>query len=109
MSRKRNLAAARACSRRYYLAHRGAELARAGKSLTFLGKRVYLTKNPRAGVCTACGKIRQPGERQFEMHHDEYVEGAPLERTRELCTACHNLEHSKSKQPRPGRRPRREG
>lgn len=58
------------------------------KRITFKNKRVYITFNPRTGICTNCGK-----QGKTNMHHEKYDENNPLNHTIELCVSCHKKHH----------------
>jgi hypothetical protein len=71
-------------SNKKYLA---STMARREKSISFLGRIVYVGINPRKGVCELCGK-----KGVTDMHHMEYQEDDPLKDTIELCDSCHAYE-----------------
>lgn len=58
------------------------------KSLTFLGKRIFLGYNPRTGICSKCGK-----NTKTHLHHERYERINPVNHTVELCTGCHKRLH----------------
>ena len=72
-------------------------------SIIFLGLQIFLSFNPRKGICSWCG--RKKGEkfitRQGEvgtilthMHHWLYVRIMPWACTEEVCNSCHSIHHN---------------
>lgn len=87
------LAYGAAQSAAYYAAHRDDRLA---KSLAFHKRTVVLPfPLPRLGVCSHCGRHRQPKERQFPLHHTAYIAEKPWMFTLELCPSCHKRVHGR--------------
>jgi hypothetical protein len=73
------------------------------KRLSFKEKRIYLSANPRKGVCTWCGKkkgesyITHYGKTAIVrtlLHHKQYHPEDPLRDTVELCWGCHVKAHT---------------
>ena len=52
-------------------------------------KRIFLTENPRKGICSECGEAGET-----HIHHDQYDSDNPLAHTRELCKSCHTKFHN---------------
>lgn len=66
------------------------------RRVLFIDRRVFVSSNPRTGVCSQCGRSVHKGEiRKTGMHHDAYVVGHPLAETRELCSSCHRKHHQR--------------
>ncbi len=64
------------------------------RTIKFLGKKIFLEKNPRTNICSQCER-KYPNElkQQTIIHHDEYDEKNPLSYTREVCRSCHDKIH----------------
>lgn len=54
------------------------------RRIRFLGKRMYLSFNPRTGICSICGK-----KENTHMHHEKYVPCIPWACTKEVCKQHH--------------------
>jgi hypothetical protein len=74
------------------------------RRINFKGKRIYLAKPPRKGVCSICKtKVGQFHPRSgnyvraTHMHHIEYDSNNPSANTIEVCPSCHRQEHQKKK------------
>ena len=62
-----------------------------GRHLRFKGKHVWLSYNPRIGICSQCHRSVVKGEIKItNLHHFKYDEQDPLAHTIELCVKCHN-------------------
>ena len=60
------------------------------KRITFLGKRIRLRERPRTGYCSWCpNNIRDGTCKRTSLHHIEYMDGKPLDKTIEICNSCH--------------------
>ncbi len=70
-------------------------------SLLFLGRQVKVAPidGPpiRKDVCADCGRVRQHGQRAFQLHHTRYDAADPLKHTVELCVACHQRRHARAR------------
>jgi len=62
------------------------------KRIKFKDKIMYLSENPRIGVCNGCRAVVPFDCPKTDMHHEEYDELDILKNTIELCTNCHNNE-----------------
>ena len=72
------------------------------KSITFLGKHIRLSHNPRKGICYNCKKDVTKGEiKRTHLHHTKYDCNNPLAHTVELCLSCHRKAHFYSYQHHP--------
>jgi len=61
--------------------------------IRFLGKRVFIHKRLRTGVCTDCKRSVARKEIRFTtFHHTEYDQNNPFAHTVELCPSCHTKE-----------------
>lgn len=60
-----------------------------GRTIRFKDKRIWLTENPRKGVCIDCGKTGG----KTVLHHTKYDIKNPLAYTHELCIGCHSRQH----------------
>lgn len=65
------------------------------RRITFKGKRVFLTENPRTGECSHCHRKVGEGIQKTQMHHIKYHKDDPLKDTVELCSGCHSKAHAK--------------
>lgn len=64
------------------------------RRITFRGKRIILTENPRTGICSECrAVITEKQTRQATMHHEYYDEDKPDDGTTERCDSCHTRFH----------------
>ena|SRR5215510_862957 len=59
------------------------------KRMRFLDKIVYLSKNPRIGVCNLCRNVAPFDCTVTHMHHEIYNKNNTLESIIELCPSCH--------------------
>lgn len=90
---KGRLQTSREGSRQYRLRHPYKIKKANARRIRFLDKAPVLPSNPRNGVCTRCGRVRTPEERQFQMHHLKYNPTNPEDHTIEVCYACHVAIH----------------
>ena len=68
------------------------------KRITFKDKRIRLKVYPRTGYCSWCpNNIFDKSCRRTSMHHLEYMDGKPLDKTIEICNSCHIKETMKKK------------
>lgn len=64
--------------------------------ITFLGKRILLTFNPRKGYCKTCSNNIFDGSSKItHLHHYFYVPIMVWACTIELCVGCHKNKHRK--------------
>jgi len=62
-----------------------------GRLIRFKGKHIWLSHNPRIGICAECHRRVDRGEINItNLHHFKYDEKDPLAHTIELCVDCHN-------------------
>jgi hypothetical protein len=82
------------CSKCYQKITRDPEKVRARnrRQIFFKDRVIYLSKNPRTGVCSLCGNKVGKEIKKTDMHHIEYHDDDPLKDTIELCAACHMKE-----------------
>lgn len=66
---------------------------RQAKRIQFKDKRIRLKEKPRTGYCSWCSANIHDGScKRTSLHHVEYIDGKPLEKTIEVCNSCHNRE-----------------
>jgi hypothetical protein len=65
------------------------------RKVTFKGKQITVKENPRKGVCSNCGAVKDTNCKMTAMHHLEYDESDPLAHTIELCGSCHGKESAR--------------
>lgn len=62
-----------------------------GRLLRFKGKHVWLSYNPRIGICAECHRsVHETEIKVTNLHHFKYDDLDPLAHTIELCVDCHN-------------------
>jgi hypothetical protein len=81
--RKRN-------NKQYYEGHVESQIARGPLRVKFKGKRIYLRKVPRVGVCNLCRAVVEIDCETTHMHHEKYDSSDPLKHSMEICPAHHN-------------------
>jgi len=69
-----------------------------GRLIRFKGKHIWLSHNPRIGICAECHKSVHDGEIKItNLHHFKYDETDPLAHTIELCVDCHNQKEPRAR------------
>jgi len=62
--------------------------------ILFLDQRIFLSENPRKGLCKSCYRSIEKKEiKQTQIHHFEYHKDNLLKDTIELCVRCHRRIH----------------
>lgn len=65
------------------------------RRIAFKGKRVFLSKIPRTGICSKCKRSVQKNEiDRTALHHQKYDVNNAHAHTVELCASCHRIEHN---------------
>jgi len=63
------------------------------RRIAFRDKGVYLSYNPRIGVCNLCRAVVGMDCQRTHIHHERYVTNDPSAFTIEVCPKCHRYRH----------------